>query len=135
MNELLTDNEIMKNVRCCADNYCKNCSLQGKPNCKNTLFSLAWNTIYDLKAENERLEKHNSEYKFCNLLENALIYTKTLKDYNDLRKAFKVHAIKEFAERLKNHKRKMSSSDWGGDFWDEAVLVSEINNLVKEMEK
>lgn len=45
----------------------------------------------------------------------------------------KSEAIKEFAERLKTHRRKMSSSDFGGDFWDTAVLESDIDSLVKEM--
>lgn len=39
------------------------------------------------KAENERLEAHNKEYRFCNLVDNVLIYSKTLEDYNNFRKA------------------------------------------------
>lgn len=45
----------------------------------------------------------------------------------------KSEAIKEFANKLKKHSRKMQSSDFSGDFWDVAVLVEDIDNLVKEM--
>ena len=32
------------------------------------------------------------------------------------------------ADALLRHKRKMSGADFGGEFWDEAVLVSDIMN-------
>ena len=32
------------------------------------------------------------------------------------------------ANALLQHKRKMSGADFGGEFWDEAVLVSDIIN-------
>ena len=32
------------------------------------------------------------------------------------------------ANTLLRHKRKMSGADFGGEFWDEAVLVSDIMN-------
>ena len=32
------------------------------------------------------------------------------------------------ADALLRHKRKMSGADFGGEFWDEAVLVSDIIN-------
>ena len=47
----------------------------------------------------------------------------------------RTEAVKEFAERLKKHSRKMQSSDFSGDFWDAAVLVEDIDSLVKEMEQ
>lgn len=93
MNELLTDNEIMKNVRCCADNYCKNCSLQGKPNCKNTLFSLAWNTLYDLKSENDILKK-KYEFAVSEREANVKGFTETLNTIKD-------ETRKELGEQIK----------------------------------
>lgn len=42
-------------------------------------------------------------------------------------------AYKAFAERLKQHKRKMNGYDLSTPFWDYAVLVEEIDNLLKEM--
>ena len=32
------------------------------------------------------------------------------------------------ADKLLLHKRKMSGADFGGEFWDEAVLASDIEN-------
>ena len=32
------------------------------------------------------------------------------------------------ADALLRHKRKMSGADFGGEFWDEAVLASDIRN-------
>lgn len=32
------------------------------------------------------------------------------------------------ANALLRHKRKMSGADFGGEFWDEAVLISDIKN-------
>ena len=52
----MTYNEIMKNVRCCADHYCQNCSLQGKLNCINTLLSFAWDAMYDQSTEIKNLQ-------------------------------------------------------------------------------
>ena len=46
------------------------------------------------------------------------------------------------ANALLRHKRKMSGADFGGEFWDEAVLASDIKNAptvdavpVTELEK
>ena len=46
------------------------------------------------------------------------------------------------ADALLRHKRKMSGADFGGEFWDEAVLASDIKNAptvdavpVSELEK
>lgn len=43
------------------------------------------------------------------------------------------NSYKEFAEKLKQHKRKMNGFDWGGEFWDYAVLVEDIENTLIEM--
>jgi hypothetical protein len=52
------------------------------------------------KAEIEKLKDFGKE-GFINLLGNCLVYSKNLKDYNDMRKGLKAEAYKEFAERLK----------------------------------
>ena len=48
---------------------------------------IATKTIETQSAEIERLEAHNKEYRFCNLVDNVLICSKTLEDYNNFRKA------------------------------------------------
>ena len=51
------------------------------------------------KAEVERFKGLQKD-GFFNLLGNCLVYSKNLKDYNDMRKGLKSEAIKEFAEML-----------------------------------
>ena len=71
--------------------------------------------IERLKIENQAFRSAANSYKL---------------HYNEVR----TEAIKEFANKLKKHSRKMQSSDFSGDFWEEAVLVEDIDELVKEME-
>ncbi|MBQ8649156.1 MAG: hypothetical protein IJ470_03710, partial [Clostridia bacterium] len=55
--------------------------------------------INRLQAETERLKGYQKD-GFFNLLGNCLVFSKTLKDYNNMRKGLKSEAYKEFAERL-----------------------------------
>ena len=60
--------------------------------------------IKELTEENERLRALRTvdkEYKYCNLLYDALIYTKTLEDYNRLRAGFRADTVRKFADKLK----------------------------------
>lgn len=59
------------------------------------------------------------------------INTSTLSSAN--KSEIKKQAYKEFAEKLKQHKRKMKGFDLTEEFWDYAVLVEDIDNLLKEM--
>ena len=81
MENKLTDNEIIKALECCIVNDCDNCPLDYLSTFKDCLGAF--------KAEIERLKAHNKEYRFCNLVDNVLIYSKTLEDYNNFRKAIK----------------------------------------------
>lgn len=47
----------------------------------------------------------------------------------------KLEAYKEFAELVKLHRRKMSSADFGGEFWDYAILEEDIDATLKELEE
>lgn len=49
-------------------------------------------------------------------------------------KAIKLEAYKEFAEKVILHRRKMSSADFGGEFWDYAILEEDIYAVLKELE-
>ena len=88
--------------------YCAD--IEGEDSCTIKLVDIV-NLINRQKAEIEKLEEE---------LNNSIAFYKTA-------------AIKEFAYRLQSHSRKMSSSDFSGEFWDKAVLVSDIDNLVNEM--
>ena len=54
--------DVMKALRCCADRVCRNCPLQGKPSCRETLAGLTWDMMYNLNAENEKLKKDNDRF-------------------------------------------------------------------------
>lgn len=45
----------------------------------------------------------------------------------------KIQAYKDFANRLRSHKRKMKGFDLNEEFWDYAVLVEDIENTLIEM--
>lgn len=47
----------------------------------------------------------------------------------------KIQAYRDFANRLRTHKRKMKGFDLNEEFWDYAVLVEDIDNILKEMVK
>ena len=86
----------------------------------------AIDTLKSQKAESERLTNivddgaevcHNCHSKYAEKIKQA-----------------KAEAIKEFAERLKEHKIDVDVSfGYGREVYTEAVAVIEIDNLVKEM--
>lgn len=86
----------------------------------------------ELLTEIERLQRHNKEYSFCNLLGNCLVYSKNLKDYNDMRKGLKSEARKGFAERLEEKAVCIPENEEHLDL--DVVFVEDIDNLVKEMD-
>ena len=53
----MTDEQIIKALRCCADKGCSFCSEKGKAYCKETVASLAWDLIQRQNAEIERLRE------------------------------------------------------------------------------
>ena len=116
----MTDEEIMKNTRCCADNYCKNCSLQGKPNCKNMLLSFAWDTMYNQKAEIERL------WEECDGWRNTAYHEASNVKY------IANKTIKEFLNRLIGQSYK--NDIYGRDGRPvQAVTIEDIISITKEM--
>lgn len=45
----------------------------------------------------------------------------------------KIQAYRDFASRLRTHKRKMKGFDLNDEFWDYAILAEDIENTLKEM--
>ena len=125
----MTDNEIIKALECCivSDDSCSDsCPLR---HIEGNCFYILSKPILDL------INRQKAEINFAKYI-NGKTVGKLLSDYEELQNLIqnaKAEAVKEFAERLKAHTRKMSSSDFSGEFWDKAVLVSDIDNLVKEM--
>lgn len=77
--------------------------------------------INDLKRQMEWLTGYNENLTNANIaLSEEIALAKS-------------EAYREFAEKLKQHKRKMGGYDLNDAFWDYAVLVEDIDNLLKEM--
>ena len=135
MGEKMTENEIITAWECCSNvitSSCKECPLHltYNANCVRELMRVSLDLFNRQKAENERLKRHNKEYGFCNLLGNCLVYSKNLKDYNDMRKGLKSEAYMEFAERLKNKSKKRVSDNYG-----KRIFIDDIDTTLKELTK
>ena len=139
----MTDNEIMKNVRCCADHYCKDCSLQGKPNCKETLLCFAWNTMYNQKAEIEKLTINMNAFglgmkRESERADNAEAEIEKLHPYKLHYGNLRMEIAREVCDRLKA-KASNSVMESNGVVIEATrsytISKLEIDNLVKEMEK
>lgn len=103
-----TDDDVIKALECCSKdvpilNSCEGCPFAGKK-CAAFLPQTALDLINRQKAEIERLIKANNrddlQHKYCNLIGDVLVYSKSLEDYNKFRKSFKAEAIKEFANNV-----------------------------------
>lgn len=122
----MNDNDIIKALEHCRigkrENDCKKCPLYGRvPACVGYLTQDALALINRQKAEIERLTGYNENLQTANTaLSNEIL---------DIRNA----TIKEFEEKLKSHKRRMCGNDNGGLYWDQAVLVDDIDRALKEM--
>ena len=82
----MTDEQIVKALRLCADRGCYRCTEYGKEYCRETVASLAWDLIYRQQAEIERLKfPYKMQVEVSREIENEI----------------KSEAVREFAERLK----------------------------------
>ena len=123
----MEDNEIIKALECCIAPNCGECPIFNNKEirkvpgrCIVTLEKDALDLINRQKEEIERLEKSFS-FDFDNF-------------ESEYDSKIKGEAVKEFAERLKEHKIDVDVSfGYGKEVYTEAVAVIEIDNLVKEM--
>lgn len=117
----MNDEEIIKVLECCTeDEDCSHCpSIKEMPYCSNDIMVGALNLIKRQQMEIERLKNE------IQITKDA--YT-MLQTKNEI---IKFEAIKEFAERLKE-KSFQSFGNYG--ITRDVVEVSDIDNLVKEME-
>ena len=74
-------------------------------------------------------ENENTEHRIVAEAINEFF----VKKLPELLKEAKTEVCKEFTEKLKQHKRKMKGFDLNEEFWDYAVLVETIDNILKEM--
>ena len=119
----MTDNEIIKALGCLIHDNCEDCQYY-RDDCTERikdpreLSDYALGLIIRQQGEIERLQN-------------------TLDDVLDRQPKLVANAekyiVEEFANKIKNHKQRMFSSDWSGDYQDDAVRVEIIDKLVKEM--
>ena len=119
----MTDKEIIKALGCLIHDNCEDCQYY-RDDCTERikdpreLSDYALGLIIRQQGEIERLQN-------------------TLDDVLDRQPKLVANAekymVEEFANKIKNHKQRMFSSDWSGDYQDDAVRVEIIDNLVKEM--
>lgn len=117
--ERMSGNDIIKALEHCRigkrENDCKKCPLYGRvPACVGYLAQNALALINRQKAEIESFKLIISTYE---------VETKRVRDI----------AIEEVEEKLKSHKRRMCGNDNGGLYWDQAVLVDDIDRVLKAM--
>ena len=122
----MTDNEIIKALKCCWNGECNNC-----PNQSNCAEISVFDSVIDLinrqKAEIERLINRVSVLAEIEK-DYALKYGDDF-DVSIVKKKIKSEARKEFAERLKAKSKKRVS-----DIYGERIYFKDIDNLLEEME-
>ena len=47
------------------------------------------------------------------------------------KKEYDLEIVKDFVDKIKLHGRKMNSSDYTGEFWDYAVLLEDIDSILR----
>ena len=132
----MTDNEIIKALECCIeDEDCSHCpSIKEMPYCSNDIMVGALNLIKRQQVEIERLNSVNDEkFNQWNMLaEKTKQHYADL--YNEAKDIFKVEAVKEFGDKLKN-KIKIECNPYGKptlDYDSGIAIMRYIDNLVKE---
>lgn len=118
----LTDEEIVKRLERCV-----------KRGNRNYNTDIVLDLINRQKAEIEMLKSANDEkFRQWNMLaEKTKQHYAYL--YNEAKDRLKAEAYKEFANQIKMHKRRMRGFDLCNEFWDYAVLVEDIDNILKTM--
>ena len=128
-NKKLTDNEIIKALEdeihlaeYVDSDYCSNVKLE--------IIKSALDLITRQQAE---IEEFMKETAVTTLLDDAVVYTPTLEDYNKFKKMFKSEAYKEFVERLKEKSGKVEMVCSGAIVQrDYTISEKTLDNLVKE---
>ena len=131
----MTDNEIIETMKLCNSSFLdrrrRECQLYNVSHCSTALINEGIALILRQKAEIERLKSFRKE-GFINLLGNCLVFSKNLKDYNDMRKGLKSEARKEFAERLMEKSFYMAGHTYD-DIQVKGVTERQIDETLTEL--
>lgn len=112
MSEKFTDEQILVALQCCAKEKfeaCEKCAYYDT--CKSGNYTQIFTDVLDLinrqkkkldamMDEGERSITRDAQHKYCHLCGNALVYTKTIDDYHNLKKAIGNEAIKQSALKV-----------------------------------
>lgn len=124
-NKRYTDEEIIKALGCCLCDNSECLQCQNKELCRIECDELAVKAIDHINRQNAEIDMLNKKVEEL---------SEVLSDTIRIRYAeAKTEAIKEFADRLMKHKQRMFSSDWSGEYQDDAVRVEIIESILKEM--
>lgn len=139
----LTDKEIIQTLNRCSKGIgCFGCAkaYMHSANCIRILEAECLDIINRQKSEIKKLKSNYS--KLCKYTEKKELELAEINaDISWFREAkisrlapaikeIKAEACKEFAERLKQHKRKIKGFDLNEEFWDYAVLAEDIENTL-----
>lgn len=142
----LTDKEIIQTLNRCSKGIgCFGCAkaYMHSANCIRILEAECLDIINRQKSEIKKLKSNYS--KLCKYTEKKELELAEINaDISWFREAkisrlapaikeIKAEACKEFAERLKQHKRKIKGFDLNEEFWDYAVLAEDIENTLIEV--
>lgn len=138
-----TDEEIIRNYEWCigcTSDRCRECTMDEEGFCEEELQDLVLDLINrqkeeieDLKVELAAMRGAANSYKAEIKRLKGSVITNNIMESQRIKREAKSEAYKDFAEKLKQHKRKMRGFDLNEEFWDYAVLVENIDNLLKEM--
>lgn len=130
-NKKLTDKEIKKALECCANGKCGECPLFKEDCGDDIICKIALDFITRQQA---KIDEFMKETAVTTLLDDAVVYTPTLEDYNKFKKKFKSEAYKELAERVKEKSGKMEMVCSGALVQrDYTISEKTLDNLVKDM--
>ena len=81
------------------------------------------------RKENKAQVNATERKRYAKNREKHLAYQK---EWRDRRNCNRAELAREIFKEIEKHGRKMQSSDFGGDFWDIAVLMSDIAEIKKK---
>ena len=139
MTDKLTDKDVIKALpnMTYGGHYCAKCKYdngKGNDRCGLKGCKIARYVLDLITRQQAKIDEFMKETAVTTLIDDAVVYTPTLEDYNKFKKKFKSEAVKEFAERLKEKSRKVEMVCSGALVQrDYTISEKTLDNLVKEM--
>lgn len=95
--------------------------------CSNVKLEIIKSALDLITSQQAKIDEFMKETAVTTLLDDAVMYTPTLEDYNKFKKKLKSEAVKEFADRLKE-------DIFNTEYHLDRYYRRSIDNIVKEME-